>query len=139
MDALNRSCVVSAHFGSHQVHLVVKFPAQYPNNAAPTFQFIPPTTIPSAMKTKIQKVPALQSGTLHQSLHGPRVVVKRPTHSLCPGSDRHVPAEGEEDAELSGAVCPSAGVLSGVGHGERLHENNLLSLQSLIPYVHCVH
>lgn len=57
MDALNHSCVVSAHFGSHQVHLVVKFPAQYPNNAAPTFQFVSPTTIPSAMKTKIQKVP----------------------------------------------------------------------------------
>lgn len=58
MDALNRSCVVSAHFGSHRVHLVVKFPAQYPNNAAPSFQFIPPTTIPTAMKTKIQKVAA---------------------------------------------------------------------------------
>ncbi|XP_056879490.1 GATOR complex protein WDR59 isoform X1 [Takifugu flavidus] len=56
MDAVNCSCVVSAHFGSHQVHLVVKFPAQYPNNAAPTFQFVPPTTIPSAMKTKIQKI-----------------------------------------------------------------------------------
>ncbi|XP_075869141.1 GATOR2 complex protein WDR59 isoform X2 [Nelusetta ayraudi] len=56
MDAVNRSCVVSAHFGSHRVHLVVKFPAQYPNNAAPTFQFVPPTTIPSAMKTKIHKV-----------------------------------------------------------------------------------
>lgn len=55
MDALNRSCVVSAHFGSHQVHLVVKFPVQYPNNAAPSFQFVSPTTIPSAMKTKIQK------------------------------------------------------------------------------------
>lgn len=56
MDAVNRSCVVSAHFGNHQVHLVVKFPAQYPNNAAPTFQFVSPTTIPSATKTKIQKI-----------------------------------------------------------------------------------
>ncbi|XP_056267913.1 GATOR complex protein WDR59 [Pseudoliparis swirei] len=56
MDALSRSCVVSAHFGSHQVRLVVKFPAQYPNNAAPTFQFVSPTTIPSATRTKIQKV-----------------------------------------------------------------------------------
>ncbi|XP_029944372.1 GATOR complex protein WDR59 isoform X2 [Salarias fasciatus] len=55
MDALNHSCVVSAHFGPHQVQLVVKFPAQYPNNAPPTFQFVSPTTIPSAMKTKIQK------------------------------------------------------------------------------------
>ncbi|XP_035483629.1 GATOR complex protein WDR59 isoform X1 [Scophthalmus maximus] len=56
MDAVNCSCVVSAHFGSHQVRLVVKFPAQYPNNAAPTFQFVAPTTIPSAMKIKIQKI-----------------------------------------------------------------------------------
>uniref|UniRef100_A0A3B3CSG5 WD repeat domain 59 n=1 Tax=Oryzias melastigma TaxID=30732 RepID=A0A3B3CSG5_ORYME len=56
MDAMNRSCVVSAHFGSHQVHLVVKFPDQYPNNAAPTFQFVSPTTISSTMKTKIQKI-----------------------------------------------------------------------------------
>ncbi|XP_028332324.1 GATOR complex protein WDR59 isoform X2 [Gouania willdenowi] len=55
MDAMNHSCEVSAHFGSHQVHLVVKFPTQYPNNAAPTFQFVSPTTIPSVMKTKIHK------------------------------------------------------------------------------------
>lgn len=68
MDALNHSCVVTAHFGAHQVHLVVKFPAQYPNNAAPTFQFVSPTTIPSATKTKIQKVPertALESHLVH--------------------------------------------------------------------------
>ncbi|XP_030232179.1 GATOR complex protein WDR59 isoform X1 [Gadus morhua] len=56
MDALNRSCVVSAHLGSHQVRLVVKFPAHYPNNAVPTFQFVSPTSIPSAMRTKIQKI-----------------------------------------------------------------------------------
>lgn len=134
MDALNRSCVVSAHFGSHQVHLVVKFPAQYPNNAAPTFQFIPPTTIPSAMKTKIQKVPALLSAAWHTasiSSRSPNLFFP------CPGSDRHVPAEGEEDAELSGAVRPSAGVLSGVGHGEHLREK--ATSQSFIPFVHCVH
>ncbi|KAJ3593385.1 hypothetical protein NHX12_005720 [Muraenolepis orangiensis] len=39
-----------------EVRLVVKFPAHYPNNAAPTFQFVSPTTIPSAMRTKIQKI-----------------------------------------------------------------------------------
>ncbi|PWA22161.1 hypothetical protein CCH79_00020383 [Gambusia affinis] len=55
MDARNRSCVVSAHFGGQRVHLVVNFPVQYPNNAAPSFQFVAPTTIPSTMKTKIQK------------------------------------------------------------------------------------
>ena len=61
MDALNRSCVVSAHLGSHQVRLVVKFPVHYPNNAVPTFQFVSPTSIPSAMRTKIQKVNRLLS------------------------------------------------------------------------------
>uniref|UniRef100_A0A3B4AK40 RWD domain-containing protein n=1 Tax=Periophthalmus magnuspinnatus TaxID=409849 RepID=A0A3B4AK40_9GOBI len=55
MDAVNCSCVVTAHFGAHQVHLVVKFPAQYPNNAPPTFQFVPPTNIPNSMKSKIYK------------------------------------------------------------------------------------
>ncbi|KAK7919207.1 hypothetical protein WMY93_010491 [Mugilogobius chulae] len=55
MDAVNCSCVVSAHFGTHQVQLMVKFPAQYPNNAAPAFQFVSPTNIPSSMKTKIHK------------------------------------------------------------------------------------
>uniref|UniRef100_W5K811 WD repeat domain 59 n=1 Tax=Astyanax mexicanus TaxID=7994 RepID=W5K811_ASTMX len=56
MDALNRTCFVSAHCGVNQVRLVVKFPAQYPNNAAPSFQFVPPTNISSSMKTKIQKI-----------------------------------------------------------------------------------
>ncbi|XP_076848716.1 GATOR2 complex protein WDR59 isoform X1 [Brachyhypopomus gauderio] len=56
MDAVNRSCFVSAHCGANHVRLVVKFPAQYPNNAAPSFQFVTPTTISSSMKTKIQKI-----------------------------------------------------------------------------------
>ncbi|XP_051920171.1 GATOR complex protein WDR59 isoform X2 [Hippocampus zosterae] len=56
MDALNCSCVVSAHFGTHRVRLLMKFPGQYPNNSAPTFQFISPTSISAAMKTKIHKI-----------------------------------------------------------------------------------
>ncbi|XP_065139846.2 GATOR2 complex protein WDR59 isoform X1 [Paramisgurnus dabryanus] len=56
MDAVNRSCFVSADYGASRVRLVVKFPAQYPNNAAPSFQFVPPTNISSSMKTKIQKI-----------------------------------------------------------------------------------
>ncbi|XP_048829115.1 GATOR complex protein WDR59 isoform X1 [Brienomyrus brachyistius] len=56
MDAVNRSCVVTARCGSNRVRLVVKFPAQYPNNAAPTFQFVSPTTIHPSMKIKIQKI-----------------------------------------------------------------------------------
>ncbi|XP_009291658.1 GATOR2 complex protein WDR59 isoform X1 [Danio rerio] len=56
MDAVNRSCFVSADCGANRVRLVVKFPAQYPNNAAPSFQFVPPTNISSSMKIKIQKI-----------------------------------------------------------------------------------
>ncbi|XP_067245269.1 GATOR2 complex protein WDR59 isoform X4 [Chanodichthys erythropterus] len=56
MDAVNRSCFVSADCGVNRVRLVVKFPAQYPNNAAPSFQFVSPTNISSSMKTKIQKI-----------------------------------------------------------------------------------
>ncbi|XP_077569374.1 GATOR2 complex protein WDR59 isoform X2 [Stigmatopora nigra] len=56
MDAVKCSCVVSAHFGSHRVRLLIKFPGQYPNNCAPAFQFVSPTTISAAMKTKIHKI-----------------------------------------------------------------------------------
>ncbi|XP_042631587.1 GATOR complex protein WDR59-like isoform X2 [Cyprinus carpio] len=56
MDAVNRSCIVSADCGANRVRLVVKFPAQYPNNAAPSFQFVSPTNISSSTKTKIQKI-----------------------------------------------------------------------------------
>ncbi|XP_072278600.1 GATOR2 complex protein WDR59 isoform X2 [Pyxicephalus adspersus] len=56
MDAMNRSCTVSVRCGNHRVRMVVKFPVQYPNNAAPSFQFVPPTTITSAMKVKLLKI-----------------------------------------------------------------------------------
>ncbi|XP_075796784.1 GATOR2 complex protein WDR59 isoform X1 [Pelodiscus sinensis] len=56
MDAVNRSCTVSVHCGSQRVKLRVTFPVQYPNNAAPSFQFAPPTTISSAMKAKLLKI-----------------------------------------------------------------------------------
>ena len=56
MDAADRSCTVSVHCSSHRVKMLVKFPAQYPNHAAPSFQFINPTTITSTMKAKLLKV-----------------------------------------------------------------------------------
>uniref|UniRef100_A0A8C9SH36 WD repeat domain 59 n=1 Tax=Scleropages formosus TaxID=113540 RepID=A0A8C9SH36_SCLFO len=56
MDAVNRSCFVTARCGPNRVRLVVKFPAQYPNNAAPSFQFVSPTTIQPSVKSKIQKI-----------------------------------------------------------------------------------
>uniref|UniRef100_A0A452STV7 WD repeat domain 59 n=1 Tax=Ursus americanus TaxID=9643 RepID=A0A452STV7_URSAM len=56
MDAADRSCTVSVHCSGHRVKMLVKFPAQYPNNAAPSFQFINPTTITSTMKAKLLKI-----------------------------------------------------------------------------------
>ncbi|XP_075432740.1 GATOR2 complex protein WDR59 isoform X5 [Ascaphus truei] len=56
MDAMNRSCTVSVHCGNHRVRMLVMFPVQYPNNAAPSFQFVTPTSISSAMKAKLLKI-----------------------------------------------------------------------------------
>ncbi|KAM8946014.1 GATOR2 complex protein WDR59 [Pelodytes ibericus] len=56
MDAMNRSCTVSVHCGNHRVRMLVMFPVQYPNNAAPSFQFVTPTTISSVMKAKLLKI-----------------------------------------------------------------------------------
>ncbi|XP_059760801.1 GATOR complex protein WDR59 isoform X2 [Balaenoptera ricei] len=56
MDAADRSCTVSVHCSNHRVKMLVKFPAQYPNHAAPSFQFINPTTITSTMKAKLLKI-----------------------------------------------------------------------------------
>ncbi|XP_029464738.1 GATOR complex protein WDR59 isoform X5 [Rhinatrema bivittatum] len=56
MDAVNRSCTVSVHCGNHRVKMMVMFPVQYPNNAAPSFQFVNPTTITSTMKAKLLKI-----------------------------------------------------------------------------------
>ncbi|GAB1293670.1 GATOR complex protein WDR59 [Apodemus speciosus] len=56
MDAADRSCTVSVHCSNHRVKMLVTFPAQYPNNAAPSFQFINPTTITSTVKAKLLKI-----------------------------------------------------------------------------------
>nr|XP_042712407.1 GATOR complex protein WDR59 isoform X2 [Chrysemys picta bellii] len=56
MDAVNRSCTVSVHCGNQRVKMRVMFPVQYPNNAAPSFQFAPTTTISSTMKAKLLKI-----------------------------------------------------------------------------------
>ncbi|XP_032816499.1 GATOR2 complex protein WDR59 isoform X1 [Petromyzon marinus] len=55
MDALNRSCTVCVHCGSHLVKMVVAFPVSYPNNAVPTFKFISPTSIDASTKTRLLK------------------------------------------------------------------------------------
>lgn len=47
---------------------------------------------------------------------------------LCSDSDGHVASEGEEEPELSGAVCSTAGVLSGVWYGEDKHARICLSV-----------
>ncbi|XP_077982263.1 GATOR2 complex protein WDR59-like [Glandiceps talaboti] len=56
MDALNRSCMISAVSGQHMVKVTTTFPANYPNGAIPAFHFIKPTSVDSKTKSKLLKV-----------------------------------------------------------------------------------
>ena len=56
MDAVKRSCTVSALCGNYHVKLTMLFPESYPNNAPPTFQFSHETNIDEKTETKLLKV-----------------------------------------------------------------------------------
>ncbi|XP_069692365.1 GATOR2 complex protein WDR59 isoform X2 [Periplaneta americana] len=56
MDAVRRSCTVTAQRNAHVVILQVSFPPSYPYNAAPTFQFAQGTSIDNNTMAKLQKV-----------------------------------------------------------------------------------
>ena len=56
MDAGHRSCTVCATNGPNIVSLVINFPAHYPNQAIPSFEFTSDTTIDTNTKTKLMKV-----------------------------------------------------------------------------------
>ena len=56
MDALERSCTVTACNNNYNVILKVNFPSNYPCSAQPTFQFCPGTTIDNATMSKLLKV-----------------------------------------------------------------------------------
>ncbi|NXU56588.1 WDR59 protein, partial [Turnix velox] len=97
MDAVSRSCTVSVHCGNHRVRMLVMFPVQYPNNAAPSFQFINPTSITASMKAKLLKIlkdTSLQKVKRNQSCLEPclrqlvswleSVVVWRTVWAFCP-------------------------------------------------------
>ncbi|XP_076671649.1 WD repeat domain 59 isoform X3 [Andrena cerasifolii] len=56
MDAVERSCTVTASNKSYNVILKVNFPANYPYSAQPTFQFCPGTSIDNATMAKLLKV-----------------------------------------------------------------------------------
>ncbi|KFO94298.1 WD repeat-containing protein 59, partial [Buceros rhinoceros silvestris] len=97
MDAVSRSCTVSVHCGNHRVRMLVMFPVQYPNNAAPSFQFINPTSITASMKAKLLKIlkdTSLQKVKRNQSCLEPclrqlvswleSVVVWRTAWAFCP-------------------------------------------------------
>ncbi|NXO01351.1 WDR59 protein, partial [Rhinopomastus cyanomelas] len=97
MDAVSRSCTVSVHCGNHRVRMLVMFPVQYPNNAAPSFQFINPTSITASMKAKLLKIlkdTSLQKVKRNQSCLEPclrqlvswleSVVVWRAAWAFCP-------------------------------------------------------
>lgn len=53
MDAGSRTCTVSAISGRQTVSLVVTFPVNYPNNAAPTFEFTQGTTLYETQKQQL--------------------------------------------------------------------------------------
>ena len=56
MDAGHRSCTVNVTSGRNVVSLVINFPSHYPNNAIPSFEFTPDTSIDVSTKTKLMKV-----------------------------------------------------------------------------------
>ncbi|KAL9975896.1 hypothetical protein ACROYT_G013114 [Oculina patagonica] len=55
MDAGHRSCTVNVTNGPNVVSLVINFPSHYPNNAIPSFEFTPDTSIDVNTKTKLMK------------------------------------------------------------------------------------
>ena len=61
MDAGHRSCTVCATNGPNVVSLVINFPAHYPNQAIPSFEFTPDTSIDTNTKTKLMKVSFLNA------------------------------------------------------------------------------
>ncbi|XP_028665885.1 GATOR complex protein WDR59 isoform X2 [Erpetoichthys calabaricus] len=109
MDAVNRSCAVTAHCRSHQVRMVVMFPAQYPNNAAPTFQFTNPTTIPSTMKAKILKNQEDSSNghpyVLSNSVNPPLPTFSRVTNTYGSYQDANIPFPRTSGARFCGPGC----------------------------------
>uniref|UniRef100_T1J4A1 WDR59/RTC1-like RING zinc finger domain-containing protein n=1 Tax=Strigamia maritima TaxID=126957 RepID=T1J4A1_STRMM len=56
MDAIKRSCNISAVNGRHIVKLQMSFPSSYPLNSAPTFQFCKGTTVDTTFKTDLLAV-----------------------------------------------------------------------------------
>ncbi|XP_063236858.1 GATOR2 complex protein WDR59 isoform X2 [Bacillus rossius redtenbacheri] len=56
MDAVRRSCTVTASRNGHVVVLLVTFPPSYPYNSAPSFQFGQGTSIDTAAVAKLLKV-----------------------------------------------------------------------------------
>ncbi|PFX34828.1 WD repeat-containing protein 59 [Stylophora pistillata] len=56
MDAGHRSCTVNVTNGRNVVSLLINFPAHYPNNAIPSFEFTPDSSIDLSTKTKLMKL-----------------------------------------------------------------------------------
>ena len=56
MDAVKRSCTVTATTNAHIVILQVNFPPSYPYSAAPTFQFAQGTSLDNNKMAKLLKV-----------------------------------------------------------------------------------
>ncbi|XP_064611942.1 GATOR2 complex protein WDR59-like isoform X2 [Liolophura sinensis] len=55
MNAASRTCKVVAMRGINIVYLLMTFPVNYPNTAAPAFQFLPTTSIDKSTQAKLGK------------------------------------------------------------------------------------
>ena len=61
--------------GRNVVSLVINFPSHYPNNAIPSFEFTPDTSIDVSTKTKLMKVSSdISIETLEKALSWRRSV-----------------------------------------------------------------
>lgn len=57
MQLQTRKCIVRIpHENGTFAHISISFPELYPKNAAPSFQFLPSTTIPLSLQTNLRKV-----------------------------------------------------------------------------------
>ncbi|KAJ9579708.1 hypothetical protein L9F63_004634, partial [Diploptera punctata] len=104
MDAVRRSCTVTATRNAHVVILQVNFPPNYPYNAAPTFQFAQGTSIDnntmvkllkeqfflsSAIFSTVEFLPPLSSSKLSSSVDMMNFEIKSNTSGISPSSLHH--------------------------------------------------
>lgn len=69
MDPVGRVCTVTVSANGHVVVLQISFPASYPYNTPPSFQFIQGTSVNPSIKSKLHKVLLLSELPLLLMIH----------------------------------------------------------------------